>query len=175
MDSSMENILDLRKGTLNQPSVDCELINGTEYKVYQPSKSALRAINVLQEFANKHKLTRKPLDTINKPYEPIVMDHVLNHTVLKPILAVKKKESVLYDWIVDFTDSDDAVSYCAKPQLYKAYGAQEYWLVNTDAQVIFIYRFGDDGFIPTVVNTPRRIKINIYESLYISYSDIFGS
>lgn len=166
------NIFNLEEGSAEQAPQDQEIIFGTPYKLPVLDKTAEKAASILWKAASKYKLTNKPLDIILEPYSPVAMS-ALPKTVLRPVLAVQKKESEKTDWVIDFTDKSDALTYCFKPLLMAQSGVSEYWVINAQTKSILIYDFNRHGFIPTIVDSPRRIKVGIYDSFYIGYSDIF--
>jgi len=77
------------------------------------------------------------------------------------------------DWIIEITSpSTSRYDYLLKSVKYQAAGVREYWIVNPQKQAITIYDFTDENFIPQLYTFSDKLKVNIYDNLYISFADL---
>jgi len=76
------------------------------------------------------------------------------------------------DWIVEIVSpSSKRMDYYTKLALYRAAGVREYWIVDPLRKTILVYDMEhDDG--PILYSFTDKIKVNIYEDLYIDFRDI---
>lgn len=76
------------------------------------------------------------------------------------------------DFIIEIVSpGNPADDYINKLYYYKNYGVREYWIVDPQRKSVTINYFeGNLLNIPYTFNS--IIKINIYEDLYINFSDI---
>lgn len=157
-----------------KPIIDKELVMGKIYTRNPINKRIQTIANNFQQIAQKYKLTNKPLDVIFPPFESLKLTEIAN-TMVRPMLAVHTNNSPKQiDWVVDYVDSlDDVLSFCIKPNMYRNAGVSELWLIEPDEQIIVIYDFEKNHYLPKVVRTPQRLKVGIYKSLELSYSDVF--
>lgn len=76
------------------------------------------------------------------------------------------------DFIIEIVSpSNVSDDYIRKLYYYKIYGVREYWIVDPKRKTVFVNYFEGDLFnIPYSFNA--IIKVNIYDDLYINFSDI---
>ncbi len=76
------------------------------------------------------------------------------------------------DFIIEIVSpGNPADDYIRKLYYYKNYGVREYWIVDPQRKSVTINYFeGNLLNIPYTFNS--IIKVNIYEDLYINFSDI---
>lgn len=76
------------------------------------------------------------------------------------------------DWIIEIVSpSNPAHDYLLKLNKYMAAGVREYWIVDPISQAIAVYFFESD-MMPTQYTFTDKIKVNIYDDLYIDFNDI---
>lgn len=162
---------------LNEKSdqIEKELIGGRVYNRTPITEELEYIAQIFQQIAKRYKLTTKPLDTIYQPFEAIKLETIQN-TIVRPLLAVKKNKSEnSIDWLVDYTNSDEnPLAFCIKPMIYREAGISEYWIIDVTNKQIIIYDFKNSGFVQHCYLNPQRIKVGIYKSLDVNYSDIFN-
>lgn len=79
------------------------------------------------------------------------------------------------DWIIEITSpGNPSHDYITKLAKYKAAGVREYWIVNPLSKSIYVYYFSENQFITTPYSFNDKIKVNIYEDLFIDFNDIEG-
>ena len=76
------------------------------------------------------------------------------------------------DFIIEIVSpSNPADDYIRKLYYYKNYGVREYWIVDPQRKSVTVNYFEKD-----ILNVPYTfnsvIKVNIYENLYIDFSEI---
>ena len=76
------------------------------------------------------------------------------------------------DFIIEIVSSGNAADdYIRKLYYYKNYGVREYWIVDPRRMAVTVNYFEED-----ILNIPytfdSTIKVNIYDDLYINFSDI---
>ena len=76
------------------------------------------------------------------------------------------------DFIIEIVPSGNAADdYIRKLYYYKNYGVREYWIVDPRRMAVTVNYFEED-----ILNIPytfdSTIKVNIYDDLYINFSDI---
>lgn len=170
----LENI-QLVEGTLTEPPQGCELICGSALPYREFSKEEKSVLKALQAIGAKYKLTNKPLDTVFEPREAFELENV-DRTVVYPPFAISKKDSDgRPDWIVEFAESEgDEAAFLLKPWIYRKAGVSEYWVINPKDKKIYVYHLSKDALVPEIIDAPRRLKVGIYNGLYLSYSDLFA-
>ncbi len=76
------------------------------------------------------------------------------------------------DFIIEIVSpSNPSDDYIRKLYYYKNYGVREYWIIDPQRKNITVNYFEQD-----LLNVPYTfdavLKVNIYEDLYINFSDI---
>lgn len=102
-------------------------------------------------------------------------------TIVEPDISVICDNSKLTDrgctgapdWIIEIISPGTAShDYIRKLNLYADAGVHEYWIVDPLEQAVFVYYLEENKF-RTVAHTFRdKIKVNIYDDLYINFPDI---
>jgi Uma2 family endonuclease len=77
------------------------------------------------------------------------------------------------DWIIEIISPSTAShDYLKKLNLYKDAGVREYWIVDPREGDIFVYYFGSDNFKLKPYTFTDKIKVNIYDDLYLDFNEI---
>ena len=77
------------------------------------------------------------------------------------------------DWIIEIiSPSNSSHDYIRKLNLYADAGVREYWIVNPIEQSIFVYHFEKDNFKAKSYTFQDKIKVNIYDDLWIDFQEI---
>lgn len=172
----MTNLLRLEKGS--QISCDeetAELINGVIYHKAELSENHKDIVRNLYGLASKIILTQRPLDTVLRPQEQVVLP-VSEHTIVRPEIAMTMKGESVPAWIVEVVpEGSEEIPFLLKTNLYMQAGVKQYWIIDPEREIILDYRFETDGLIPAIYEAPRRIKLIMYKESYISYTDVFKS
>lgn len=77
------------------------------------------------------------------------------------------------DWIIEIVSpSTSSHDYICKLNLYADAGVREYWIVNTAEQSIFVYHLEKDSFKVKYHTFQDKVKVNIYNDLWIDFQEI---
>lgn len=76
------------------------------------------------------------------------------------------------DWIIEIVSpGSKRMDYYTKLSLYRTAGVREYWIVDPQRKTILVYDMEhDDG--PILYSFNDKIKVNIFNNLYIDFEDI---
>ena len=79
------------------------------------------------------------------------------------------------DWIIEIVSPGNSNNdYIRKLNLYANAGVREYWIVDPHGESIFVYYLEQEHLKPKAHTFQDKINANIYEDLYIDFSDIAG-
>ncbi len=153
---------------------DRELISGRIYSRDPINEEVKEKAEYFQEILNNYNSNKNADITIFNPFKSINLDKT-NNTIIRPLIAVKKNESLnQIDWVIDYAkNANDVLAFCIKPVVFKDAGISEYWILDLENRAIIIYNLEKNGFIQQVISDPRRLKVGIFNSLLLNYSDIF--
>lgn len=77
------------------------------------------------------------------------------------------------DWIIEIVSpSNSSHDYVRKLNLYMAAGVREYWIVNPMEQSVYVYNFEKNNFRTKAYTFQDKIKVNIYDDLWIDFQEI---
>jgi len=77
------------------------------------------------------------------------------------------------DWIVEIVSpGNSGHDYILKLNLYANAGVREYWIVDPAKESIFVYYLEQGHFKVEVYTFQDRIKVNIYDDLYIDFNSL---
>ena len=77
------------------------------------------------------------------------------------------------DWIIEIVSpGNSSHDYIRKLNLYTNAGVREYWIVNPIKKSIYVYYLEETKFETTAYTFQDKIKVNIYDDLWIDFSDI---
>ncbi|MBQ1192570.1 MAG: Uma2 family endonuclease, partial [Lachnospiraceae bacterium] len=78
------------------------------------------------------------------------------------------------DFIIEIVSpGNPADDYIRKLYYYKNYGVREYWIVDPRRKTINVNYF-ESNIVSVQYPFDSIIKVNIYDDLYINFSDIAG-
>lgn len=76
------------------------------------------------------------------------------------------------DWIIEIVSpGNPSHDYIVKLNLYADAGVREYWIVDPDKNRIFVYFLEKARFEVETYTFQDKIKVNIYEDLYIDFTE----
>jgi Uma2 family endonuclease len=77
------------------------------------------------------------------------------------------------DFIIEIVSpSNPSDDYIRKLYYYKNYGVQEYWIVDPTSQTVLVYIFEQDSFNVRQYSFQDKIKVNIYDDLWIDFAEL---
>ena len=76
------------------------------------------------------------------------------------------------DWIIEIVSpGNSSHDYIRKLNLYADAGVSEYWIVNPIKKSIYVYHLEETKFETTAYTFQDKIKVSIYDDLWIDFSD----
>lgn len=156
-----------------------EVFDGIIYNMSSPSQEHQTILLELSSLLNSYVKQKKGgCRVFPAPFDVKLSDKPL--TIVQPdIMIVCDKDKLdgkrcngAPDFIIEIVSpgnpSDD---YIRKLYYYKNYGVKEYWIVDPHRKSVIVNYFEKD-----ILNVPytfdSTIKVNIYDDLYINFSDI---
>ena len=77
------------------------------------------------------------------------------------------------DFIIEITSpSNPSDDYIRKLYYYKNYGVSEYWIVDPMTQTVLVYFFEENSFTVRQYSFQDKIKVNLYDDLWIDFTEI---
>ncbi len=113
------------------------------------------------------------------PFDVKLSDHPL--TLVQPdIMIVCDKDKLdgkrcngSPDFVIEIiSPSNPSDDYIRKLYYYKNYGVREYWIVDPRNQTILVYFFEQDSFNVRQYSFQDKIKVNIYDDLWIDFAEL---
>lgn len=102
-------------------------------------------------------------------------------TIVEPDISVICDHSKLTDqgctgapdWIIEIiSPSNPGHDYVRKLNLYADAGVREYWIVDPLDKTVSVYRLEEGNFRATSYTFQDKIKVNIYNDLYIDFREL---
>ena len=156
-----------------------EVFDGFVYDMASPSQIHQRLLLKLSAMLDSY-IERKKSKclVIPSPFDVILSEKPL--AIVQPdIMIICDKDKLdgnrcngAPDFIIEIVSpgnpSDD---YIRKAYYYKNYGVREYWIVDPKRRMVTVNYFEED-LIHVIYSFDATIKVNIYDDLYISFSEI---
>lgn len=77
------------------------------------------------------------------------------------------------DWIIEIiSPNNSSHDYIRKLNLYADSGVREYWIVDPGRKSVFVYYLEESSFKVDTHSFQDKIKVNIYEDLYIDFAGL---
>lgn len=161
--------------------IRAEVFDGQIYYMASPSQIHQTILTELLVFVRNylHKKNGK-CQVFPAPFDVKLSDHPL--TIVQPdIMVVCDKDKLdgkrcngAPDFIIEIVSpgnpSDD---YIRKLYYYKNAGVREYWIVDPRRKTVTVNYF-EGNMLNVQYSFDSTIKVNIYDDLYINFSDIAG-
>jgi len=159
--------------------VRAEVFDGQIFYMAGPSQEHQTISMELSTTINTYiKGNRGNCRVFHAPFDVKLSDNPL--TIVQPdIMVVCDKDKLdgkrcngAPDFIIEIVSSSNAADdYIRKLYYYKNHGVREYWIVDPRRKTVTVNYFeGDILSIPYTFDS--TIKVNIYDDLYINFSDI---
>lgn len=156
-----------------------EVFDGIVYDMASPSQIHQSISMQLSTVINNYLLRRNgPCSIFSAPFDVKLSDKPL--TIVQPDIMIicdknkldGKRCNGAPDFIIEIVSpSTSADDYIRKLYYYKNYGVREYWIVDPKRRLITVNYFEGD-LINVAYSFDAAIKVNIYDDLYINFSDI---
>ena len=156
-----------------------EVFDGIVYDMASPSQIhqalSMELSNILYNYI---KTKKQSCQVFSAPFDVKLSDNPL--TIVQPDIMIvcdrnkldEKRCNGAPDFIIEIVSpgnpSDD---YIRKLYYYNNFGVREYWIVDPKRRMITVNYFEGD-LINVAYSFDATIKINIYDDLYINFSDI---
>ncbi len=156
-----------------------EVFDGVAYDMASPSQIhqalSMELSNILYNYI---KTKKQSCQVFSAPFDVKLSDNPL--TIVQPDIMIvcdrnkldEKRCNGAPDFIIEIVSpgnpSDD---YIRKLYYYNNFGVREYWIVDPKRRMITVNYFEGD-LINVAYSFDATIKINIYDDLYINFSDI---
>lgn len=160
--------------------VRAELIGGQIYYQTAPSYHHQKILMFLSKtIANYIDAKGGPCEVLPAPFAVKLFED--NKTIVEPDISVicdhnkltDKGCSGAPDWIIEIVSPvNSSHDYLRKLNLYTDAGVREYWIVNPAKQSIFVYCLEEIKFEVTAYTFQDKIKVNIYDDLWIDFQEI---
>lgn len=160
--------------------VRAELIDGQIYYMAAPSREHQTILSELHiAIGNYLKSTGGSCRVYPAPFAVKLFDDRKN--IVEPDISVICNRSRLTDkgctgapdWIIEIISTSTAShDYVRKLNLYLDAGVKEYWIIDPRDEKIFVYHFVQPDFKVGTYTFQDRIKVNIYDDLYVNLSEL---
>ena len=162
-------------------NVRAELIDGQIYYMSAPSRIHQEILMFLSKtIANYIDSKKGPCKVYPAPFAvKLFVDD--NRTVVEPDISVICDPNKLTDrgctgapdWIGEIVSpSNSSHDYIRMLNLYADAGVREYWIVNPMNQSVYVYFLEDDKFRTTAYTLQDKINVNIYDDLWIDFTEL---
>lgn len=156
-----------------------EVFDGIVYDMASPSQIhqsiLLELSTLLNSYVKSHKGDCKIFPA---PFDVKLSDHPL--TIVQPDIMIVCDKNKLDgkrcngapDFVIEIiSPSNPADDYVRKLYYYKNYGVREYWIVDPHRKTVTVNYF-EGNMLTIQYSFDATIKVNIYDDLYINFSDI---
>ena len=160
--------------------IRAELIDGKIYNQAAPSRIHQKLLGELYTVINTYIKTRNGFCQVYPA--PFAVKLLADQdTIVEPDISVicdpKKLTDRGYtgapDWIIEIVSPSTAShDYIRKLKLYADAGVKEYWIVDPDKKSVYVYHLEEDKFEVTTFTFQDKIKANIYEDLWIAFTEL---
>lgn len=156
-----------------------EVFDGTVYDMAGPSQAHQTILTeLLVSLRNYIRNNAGNCSVFPAPFDVKLNDTPL--TIVQPDLMVVCDKNKLDgkrcngapDFIIEIVSPNNpADDYIRKLYYYKNYGVREYWIVDPQRKSVTVNYF-EENILSVPYTFDSTIKVNIYEDLYINFSDI---
>ena len=160
--------------------IRAELIDGQFYYQAAPSRIHQKILNAVNNtIYNYIKAKGGSCEVYPSPFAVKLFND--RKTIVEPDISVICDRDKLTDkgctgapdWIIEIiSPGNSSHDYIRKLNLYADAGVREYWIVNPIEQTIFVYYLEKDSFKATPYTFQDKIKVKIYDDLWIDFQEI---
>ena len=186
MKKGSESILALQPETINLTQYEAlpedirvEVFDGVIYNMTSPSQMHQSILLELSTLLNTYiKRKRGDCKVFIAPFDVLLSDNPL--TIVQPDIMIvcdknkldEKRCNGATDFIIEIVSpSNPSDDYIRKLYYYKNTGIREYWIVDPRRKTVTINYF-EKNLLNIQYSFESTIKVNIYDDLYINFSDI---
>lgn len=160
--------------------IRAELIDGQFYYQAAPSRIHQKILNAVNNtIYNYIKAKGGSCEVYPSPFAVKLFND--RKTIVEPDISVICDRDKLTDkgctgapdWIIEIiSPGNSSHDYIRKLNLYADAGVREYWIVDPITQTILVYNLEETHFQVGTHTFHDKIKANIYDDLWIDFSDI---
>ena len=186
MKKGSESILALQPETINLTQYEAlpedirvEVFDGVIYNMTSPSQMHQSILLELSTLLNTYiKRKRGDCKVFIAPFDVILSKEP--HTIVQPDIMIvcdkdkldEKRCNGAPDFIIEIVSpSNPSDDYIRKLYYYKNTGIREYWIIDLRRKTVTINYF-EKNLLNIQYSFESTIKVNIYDDLYINFSDI---
>ncbi len=161
-------------------NIRAELIDGQFYYMSAPSRLHQKILNTVNNsIFNYIRSKNGPCEVYPAPFAVKLFGDD-DKTIVEPDICVICDPGKLTDrgctgapdWIIEIiSPSTSSYDYVNKLKLYADAGVKEYWIIDPRTSKVFVYLLGEDAFDINSYSFRDKIKVNIYEDLWISLEE----
>ncbi len=161
-------------------NVRAELIDGQIYYMSAPSRIHQEILMFLSKtIANYIDSKKGPCKVYPAPFAVKLFSED-DKNVVEPDISVICDPNKLTDrgctgapdWVTEIVSpGNPGYDYIRKLNLYADAGVKEYWIIDPDKKRIFVY-FLEKAFEVETYTLPDKIKVNIYDDLWIDFKEL---
>lgn len=156
-----------------------ELIDGQIYYIAPPNVRHQRILSFLHlEIGNYIRANNGSCEVFPAPFAvfPFAEDSKYVEPDISVICDKRKLDDRgcigAPDWIIEIVSPGSRpMDYYTKLSLYRSAGVREYWIVDPMKQTILVYEM-EHALAPAIYSFSNKVKANIYDSLYIDFSEL---
>ena len=162
-------------------NVRAELIDGQIYYMTAPSRVHQEIVSFLHLEIGDHLRSKKgPCKVYPAPFAVKLFSED-DRNVVEPDISVICDPNKLTDrgctgapdWIVEIiSPTTSSHDYIRKLNLYADAGVKEYWIVDPLSKKIFVYYLEQEDFKADSYTFQDKIKVNIYDDLWIDLTEL---
>lgn len=156
-----------------------EVFDGIVYDMASPSQEHQTISMELSTILNTYlKSKNSPCQVFHAPFDVKLNDTPL--TIVQPDLMIVCDKSKLDgkrcngapDFVIEIiSPNNPADDYVRKLYYYKNYGVHEYWIVDPRRKTVTVNYF-KENMLNIQYSFDSTIKVNIYDDLFINFSEI---
>ncbi len=186
MKKGSESMLALQPETINLTQYEAlpediriEVFDGVIYNMASPSQIHQSILLELSTLLNTYiKRKRGDCKVFLAPFDVLLSDNPL--TIVQPDIMIvcdknkldEKRCNGAPDFIIEIVSpSNPSDDYIRKLYYYKNTGIREYWIIDLRRKTVTINYF-EKNLLNIQYSFESTIKVNIYDDLYINFSDI---
>ena len=162
-------------------NVRAELIDGQIYYMAAPSRIHQKILNAVNNtIFNYIRSKGGPCEVYPAPFA-VKLFSGDDRNVVEPDISVICDPNKLTDrgctgapdWIVEIISPTTAShDYIRKLNLYADAGVREYWIIDPIKKTVFVYHLEETKFEVTTHTLQDKIKVNIYDDLWIDFTEL---
>ena len=155
-----------------------ELVNGFLYMMAAPGRTHQSIVGFLyRKIADYIERNHGSCEVYFAPFAVYIKEDIKNY--VEPDISVicdtdKLDEDGCHgapDWVIEVASSNAKNDYTWKRELYQEAGVREYWIVDIQKGVAYVYDFENGRSLASVYSLKDRVSSKVMEGLEIDFSE----